>query len=210
MRGELEGCPPLRISGTCLATQKQHKMRTYIQAPRAHTYIHKSCHPNLNPIYHQTNGMFPWSRRWLACSLYASSEISGFSRALFPLCLLLSRSSHTPPSSSSSHHRAALNVLLFVYLFICCFSSAGEKQWSLRYLGLTWRGMAAAPVIEERDRYFLIRSPQMPRREGGKLHRGGEEGRRGKEERREVGRRGEKSFQAFDTCRLLSAQHLRV
>lgn len=95
---------------------------TYVQAHHAHThthtYIQKSCHPNLNPIYHQTNGIFPRSRRWLACSLYASSEISEFSLALFPLCLLLSLPSYTPPSSSSSHHCTALNVLLFVCLFI--------------------------------------------------------------------------------------------
>lgn len=103
----------------------------------AHTYQKKSCHPNLNPIYHQTNGIFPWSWRWLACSLYASSEISEFILALFSPCLLLSLPSYTPPYSSSSHHCTALNVLLFFYLFICLFvfSSGGKRQRSLRYLG---------------------------------------------------------------------------
>ncbi len=115
----------------CLGTQKHTNAHLH-----AHTYQQKSCHPNLNPIYHQTNGIFPWSRRWLACSLYASSEISEFSPALFPLCLLLSLPSYTPPSSSFSHHCAAFNglfICLFIYLL---FFIWGKKEWSLRYLGL--------------------------------------------------------------------------
>lgn len=96
----------------------------------------------------------------MACSLYASSEISEFSLALFPLCLLLSLLSYTPPSSSSSHHRITLNVLLFVYLFICCFSSGGEKGVKSQIPGTySQLGLAAVRVIEERDRNVLIRSP---------------------------------------------------
>lgn len=97
----------------------------------------------------------------MACSLYAFSEISEFSLALFPLCLLLSLPSHTPPSSSSSsHHCAALNVLLFVYLFVVFH--LGEKGLKSQIPGTySWLGLAAALVIEERDRNVLIRSPQM-------------------------------------------------
>lgn len=64
----------------------------------------------------------------MACSLYASSEISEFSPALFLLRLLLSLPSYTPPSSSSSHHFAALNVLLFVYLFVFFFIASEGKN----------------------------------------------------------------------------------
>lgn len=144
----------------CLCAQKHTSVHLH-SSTHAHTYIQKRCHPNLNPIYHQTNGIFPWSRRWLACSLYASSEISEFSPALFPLCLLLSLPSYTPPSSSSSHHCAALNVLLFVYLFICCFSSGGKGVKSQIPGIYSWLGLAAVRVIEERDRNVLIRSLQM-------------------------------------------------
>lgn len=120
-------------SNVLICTQKHKHLHS---SSHAHTYIQKSCHPNLNPIYHQTNGIFPWSRRWLACSLYASSEISEFSLALFPLCLLLSLPSHTPPSSSSSHHCAALNVLLFcIYLFVD-FHLGEKGVKSQIYLGL--------------------------------------------------------------------------
>lgn len=189
----------------CLGTQKHTDAHFH-----AHTYKQKSCHPNLNPIYHQTNGIFPWSRRWLACSLYASSEISEFSPALFPLCLLLSLPSYTPPSSSSSHHCAALNVLLFVYLFICCFFIWGKKGVKSQIPGTySWLGLAAVRVIEERDRNVLIRSPRMLWRE-----RHTAQGRRGerREERGEVEgkERGEKSLRAFDTWRLLSVRYLRV
>lgn len=92
----------------------------------------------------------------MACSLYASSEISEFSLALFPLCLLLSILSYTPPSSSSSHHRITLNVLLFVYLFV---SSGGEGVKSQIPGTYSRLGLAAVRVIEERDRNVLIRSP---------------------------------------------------
>lgn len=119
----------------CLGAQKHTNAHFH-----ARTYQKKSCHPNLNPIYHQTNEIFPWSWRWLVCSLYASSEISEFSPAVFPPCPLLSLPSYTPPSCSSSHHCATLNVLfyLFIYLLGFFFFIWGNKKWSLRYLGLGW------------------------------------------------------------------------
>ena len=154
---------------------------------------------------------FPRSRRWLACSLYASSEISEFSPALFPLCLLLSLPSYTPPSSSSSHHCAALNVLLFVYLFICCFSSGGKKEWSLRYLGLIagwgWQLCVWLRSVTEMSSLGLHKCcEERHAAQGRRGKRRGEE--RGK--RKEGKERGEKSLQAFDTWRLLSVRYLRV
>lgn len=145
----------LCISRMCLGAQTHAQTRT----STAHTYQKKSCHPNLNPIYQQTNGILPRSRRWLACSLYASSEISEFSPALFSLCFLLSLPSYTPPYSSPSHHRAALNALLFLYLFVCFHSNS---QIPGTY---SWLRLATVRLIEERDRNVLIRSPQPLQRE---------------------------------------------
>lgn len=154
----------------CLGTHKKKKQ----QHSSTHAYIQRSCHPNLNPVYHPTIGVFffPQSRRWLACSLYASSEINEFNLALFPLCLPFKSSlSYSPLLLFFTSPRCIKCVLfLFVYLFICCFSSRRggikkkKKQRSLRYLGLIagW-GLAAVRVIEERDRNVLIRSPQMLR-----------------------------------------------
>lgn len=68
--------------------------------------------------------------------------------------LLLSLPSSTPPYSSPSHHRAALNVLLFLYLFVCFHSNS---QIPGTY---GWLRLASVRVIEKRDRNVLIRSPQ--------------------------------------------------
>lgn len=138
---------------------KRRKTHTQTHTSAARTYQKKSCHPNLNPIYQQTNGIFPRSRRWLACSLYASSEISEFSPALFSLRLLLCLPSYTPPYSSPSHHRAALNVLLFLYLFVCLFGFFHSNSQIPGTHG--WLRLATVRVIEKRDRNVLIRSPQM-------------------------------------------------
>lgn len=84
-----------------------------------HTYIQRSCHPNLNPIYHQTNGVFSiraeggWHVHFMHPRRLANSTL------LCSHCVsLLSLLSHTPPCFSSSHHCTALNVSFFICLFI--------------------------------------------------------------------------------------------